>query len=323
MTLTECREILGLSGGESKEEIRKAYLKRTLKYHPDKLSLDESSIGWKEANDRIKKLNHAYKTLLDNDLTLSETNSPSINYYTFVKYYAAKSVKENFYFDYENGNENLKKKLQGLWSDRNTIKVPGYDLHSNKLNAIISFVTASFLTMFFIEIKGFYLVHFIALIAIILTSYKCGKNLHPLIKFRKHKIQTGLLLTPLYLILTEATSARFFYLWSLESTTLTNVYSSYRPVSKRLFLNFKDFTLPVDFSNNDEYNKFVSTYNTYTNNFSFASSIFSPAYFDSNDILTGINKNNLTEKADFGNVTAGISFALFTLLILSVLKLFI
>lgn len=323
MTLTECREILGLSGDENKEEIRKAYLKKTSIYHPDKLNLDENSLGWKEANDRIKKLNHAYKTLIDNDLTLNETNSQTINYYTSVKYYAARSVKENLYFDYESGNEIIKKKLQELWSDTNTIKIPEYLLHSNKLNAIISFVTSSFLTMLFIEIKGFYLVHFLTLIAIIITSYKCGKNIHPLIKFKKHKIQIGLLLTPIYLILTEATSARFFYLWSLESSTLTNVYSSYKPVSKRLFLKFKDFTIPVDFINNGEYNKFVSAYNTFTTNFSFASSIFNPAYLDSNDILAGINKKHLTEKADFGNVTAGISFVLFTLLILAVLKLFI
>lgn len=59
-------EVLGLSKGASADEIKKAYRKAAMKFHPDKFS-NASEKEKKEAEEKFKELNEAYQVLSDAD----------------------------------------------------------------------------------------------------------------------------------------------------------------------------------------------------------------------------------------------------------------
>ena len=62
ITATNFYDILELTNNASNEEIKKAYKKMALKYHPDRSELDEA-----KATDIFQKLNQAHETLSDSD----------------------------------------------------------------------------------------------------------------------------------------------------------------------------------------------------------------------------------------------------------------
>ena len=55
-------EVLGLQKGASESEIKSAFRKLAIKYHPDK------NQGDKEAEERFKEINEAYEVLSDPDM---------------------------------------------------------------------------------------------------------------------------------------------------------------------------------------------------------------------------------------------------------------
>ena len=57
-------EVLGLSKNASESEIKKAYRKAAMKYHPDKFS-NSSEAEKKEAEEKFKEINEAYEILSD------------------------------------------------------------------------------------------------------------------------------------------------------------------------------------------------------------------------------------------------------------------
>lgn len=68
MSKKDYYEILGVSKNASKEELKKAYRKLALKYHPDKSRhTSTSSAQAKEDEAKFKEVNEAYNTLKDED----------------------------------------------------------------------------------------------------------------------------------------------------------------------------------------------------------------------------------------------------------------
>ena len=57
-------EVLGIQKGASYSEIKKAYRKAAMKYHPDKFS-NASEKEKKEAEEKFKEVNEAYQVLSD------------------------------------------------------------------------------------------------------------------------------------------------------------------------------------------------------------------------------------------------------------------
>ena len=57
-------EVLGISKGASEDEIKKAYRKAAMKYHPDKFS-NASEQEKKDAEEKFKEVNEAYQVLSD------------------------------------------------------------------------------------------------------------------------------------------------------------------------------------------------------------------------------------------------------------------
>ena len=64
-------EILGIKQGVSQSEIKKAYRKLAIKYHPDR------NPGNKDAEEKFKRITEAYEFLMNNPDYQPETYNPN------------------------------------------------------------------------------------------------------------------------------------------------------------------------------------------------------------------------------------------------------
>lgn len=62
MNLSDCYQILGLQGGASQKEIKNAYRRLSLRYHPDKNKDDRNGEKFKEIKEAYQQLRHEEKT---------------------------------------------------------------------------------------------------------------------------------------------------------------------------------------------------------------------------------------------------------------------
>ena len=73
MAKRDCYDVLGIPKGASKEDIKKAYRKLALKYHPDKTKGDKAS------EEKFKEASEAYHILSDEkekQITISLVTQP-------------------------------------------------------------------------------------------------------------------------------------------------------------------------------------------------------------------------------------------------------
>ena len=100
--MTDYYKILGVSKNATEEEIKKAYRKLAMKYHPD---LNSS----KDAEDKMKEINEAYEQVMKNknQSTSSNKSTSNSNTYTSNNSYYQEDNDEEDYTYYRDSNISL------------------------------------------------------------------------------------------------------------------------------------------------------------------------------------------------------------------------
>ena len=98
--MTDYYKILGVSKNATEEEIKKAYRKLAMKYHPD---LNPS----KNAEDKMKEINEAYEQVMKNKNTSSNKSTSNSNTYTSNNSYYQEYNDEDDYTYYRDSNISL------------------------------------------------------------------------------------------------------------------------------------------------------------------------------------------------------------------------
>ena len=81
-------EVLGLKKGASDDEIKKAFRKMAMKYHPDK------NPGDKEAEEKFKEINEAYAVLSDAEKKSKNAANAARKAAALCRMYAGKRAKQ-------------------------------------------------------------------------------------------------------------------------------------------------------------------------------------------------------------------------------------
>lgn len=91
MNLSDCYQILGLQGGASQKEIKNAYRRLSLKYHPDKNTADRDG-------EKFKEIKEAYQQLREEKTRMKFSDKDvDTRYAEFWKKYDSKASQE-FHF---------------------------------------------------------------------------------------------------------------------------------------------------------------------------------------------------------------------------------
>lgn len=98
--MTDYYKILGVSKNATEDEIKKAYRKLAMKYHPD---LNSS----KDAEDKMKEINEAYEQVMKNKNTSSNKSTSNSNTYTSNNSYYQENDYEEDYTYYRDSNISL------------------------------------------------------------------------------------------------------------------------------------------------------------------------------------------------------------------------
>lgn len=101
--MTDYYKILGISKNATEDEIKKAYRKLAMKYHPD---LNPS----KDAEDKMKEINEAYEQVMKNKNQSTSSNKSTSNSNTYTSYHNNYSNRKaytsnNSYYQEDNYEE--------------------------------------------------------------------------------------------------------------------------------------------------------------------------------------------------------------------------
>lgn len=259
--------ILGVSKEATADEIRKAFVKKNMENHPDRLGIKEDSEVWKIANDYIKTLNQAYETLSDPYLRAeydakyfknTKNEERSQNYHNNKAYERAyqKSVVR---FDFNEAGQSLKQKILARQFNNHLFKYP--------IKGVIrSYVWIGILALWFPVLYSFAdskrwnegTIFFTAIISIVVSAL-ISRAVVYIIKWQKSEIKSDVLVTPLYFIFTELNKITYCYLWSVKNVENTNNYKNGVYTGTTTKLEFDGFTQTINFTSILDHTKFVVT----------------------------------------------------------------
>lgn len=297
-------KILGVSPTASNEEIRKAFLKKNLENHPDRLGINESSEVWKIANEYIQLLNEAYSTLLDSTLRNKYDEDYRRNIFkqdSSVKPEKKPANCENKFtrktpitFDYYKVSSELKTKIKNRQETDHLFKIKKKGVISSYLGVLILLIWFPILYSLSDSSKWKDESTFIYYIISVAISIIIFRLIIFIKKWYNSEIKWNLLVTPLYFIITEFEKITYYFLWDLKDIKATSHYKNgvYQNTTADLF--FDNLKYNITFSSDDEYRIFVSMINNLVNKALNHQNKQEINYFIENDDLLYIENSNCT-----------------------------
>lgn len=289
--------ILGVSKEATADEIRKAFVKKNMENHPDRLGIKEDSEVWKIANDYIKKLNRAYETLSDPYLRTEydkkiepdfnkqdntnqktrqrRTNNPNLKEVHIFDYNSVDKTLQDLIFKRQNSNHLFKHNIRGItrtyiWVIILAIWFPIlYGLADSK--------------RWQNEVAVIY-----ALISIVI-GVLIARAIMFIVKWHKSKIKSNVLVTPLYFIFTELNKIRYCHLWAVKDVKNTNHYRNGLYNGTTSHLDFGSFSYTINFDTKEEFQKFATIVDNSIAEAANRQNLNDIKYFIDNDDLYGLN----------------------------------
>ena len=297
MEIKDYYKVLGISSTASNDEIRKAYLKKNLENHPDKLGINENSEVWEIANEYIKLLNEAYHVL--SDPLLREKYDEENNLYKLKNDFSENKKNQSTFsennndkktpvtFNYEKVSIQLKNIIKNRQNKEHLYKIKTKGVVPSYIGSIILFVWFPILYLLSNSSQWKEETVFYYLISIVVSMLIFRLVLF-IIKWHKSDIKWNLLITPLYFIFTEFEKITYYYLWDLKNVKATNNYKNgiYQNTSVVLYLG--NITYNISFQSEKEYKNFISLVDLTIKRAAYNQNNFYIDYFIANDDLLNI-----------------------------------